>query len=237
MNITSNKLINLAKILYRGRDISHGIEHVLKVRENSLKIADDLSINEPIDLIKIETAALFHDLWDSKYINSEKDYISIRNNFRRELKKIYFSVHDITDIEIIIDNVSLSKEISSRKRNNMIIDKLKYKEDDEIKEKLIKNVEESQYLKHLQLLRDVVSDADKIEMLGNEGIKRIVDYEIFNRPRKSQKELVEVVLEIYDKKISKLLSENFIRTKLGKEIAEPLMKETEMLISKLRPVR
>ena len=70
-------------------------------------------------------------------------------------------------------------------------------------------------------------------MLGNEGIKRIVDYEIFNK-LKTSKELEEVVLEVYDTKISKLLSENYIRTKPGKEIAEPLMKETELLISKLR---
>lgn len=233
MNITSNKLISLAKLLYRGRDVSHGIEHVMKVRENSLKLAKKLNVKESIELIKIETAALFHDLWDSKYIKNDKEYISVRNNFRRELSAIYFSTHDITEIEIIIDNVSLSKEIrrKSSRHKNKIIDNMKCKESEKEPEKEIPE------LKHLQLLRDIVSDADKIEMLGNEGIKRIVDYEIFNRPQKTSKELEEVVLEVYDKKISKLLSENYIRTKPGREIAEPLMKETEFLISKLRPAR
>ena len=237
MTITSNKLISLAKLLYRGRDVSHGIEHVMKVRENSLKLANILNIKESIELIKIETAALFHDLWDSKYIKNDKEYILVRNNFRKELLAIYFSTHDITEIEIIIDNVSLSKEIrrkNSRSRNK-IIDNIKCKESERESER--ESEKEIPELKHLQLLRDIVSDADKIEMLGNEGIKRILDYEIFNRPQKTSKELEEVVLEVYDKKISKLLSENYIRTKPGREIAEPLMKETELLISKLRPAR
>lgn len=241
MNITSNKLISLAKLLYRGRDVSHGIEHVMKVRENSLKLAKILNIKESIELIKIETAALFHDLWDSKYIKNDKEYVSVRNNFRRELSAIYFSTHDITEIEIIIDNVSLSKEIrrKSSRHKNKIIDNMKCKESERESEKESKKDSEKEIpeLKHLQLLRDIVSDADKIEMLGNEGIKRILDYEIFNRPQKTSKELEEVVLEVYDKKISKLLSENYIRTKPGREIAEPLMKETELLISKLRPAR
>jgi len=247
MNITSNKLISLAKLLYRGRDVSHGIEHVMKVRENSLKLAEKLNVKESIELIKIETAALFHDLWDSKYIKNDKEYVTIRNNFRRELSAIYFSIHDITEIEIIIDNISLSKEIRRKnsKHKNKIIDNIKFvNENNKEKEKDLERVSEKEIkereipeLKHLQLLRDIVSDADKIEMLGNEGIKRIVDYEIFNRPQKTSKELEEVVLEVYDKKISKLLSENYIRTKPGREIAEPLMKETELLISKLRPAR
>lgn len=243
MNITSNKLISLAKLLYRGRDVSHGIEHVMKVRENSLKLAEKLNVKESIELIKIETAALFHDLWDSKYIKNDKEYILVRNNFRKELSAIYFSNHDITEIEIIIDNISLSKEIRRKnsKHKNKIIDNIKFaNENNKEKEKNLQRESEEKEipeLKHLQLLRDIVSDADKIEMLGNEGIKRIVDYEIFNKPQKTSKELEEVVLEVYDKKISKLLSENYIRTKPGKEIAEPLMKETELLISKLRPTR
>ena len=211
----------------------------MKVRENSLKLANILNIKESIELIKIETAALFHDLWDSKYIKNDKEYISVRNNFRRELSAIYFSTHDITEIEIIIDNVSLSKEIKRKNSKYKIIDNIKCKESERESERESEKESEKEIpeLKHLQLLRDIVSDADKIEMLGNEGIKRIVDYEIFNKPHKTSKELEEVVLEVYDKKISKLLSENYIRTKPGREIAEPLMKETEFLIRKLRPAR
>ena len=189
MKKRSLELYNLAKRLYINRDLSHGIKHVKKVNINALNLCSLLNIKDQTIISKIEVAALFHDLWDQKYINNfSKEYIELKNEFKLDLKKLYFSDQEVSDIIIIINNISLSKEINDRKNNKII------------------------NLKHLQLLRDIVSDADKIEMLGLSGIERIVQYQIYNFPNSSKDEIKSVIKNIYFNKINKLLDENFIKT-------------------------
>lgn len=203
----SMQLIKLARKMYNGRDKSHGISHVIKVRKNALNICKQLNINDINILLKIETAALFHDLWDHKYIDkSSKDYMTIKNNLYTELKKYYFSEDDIKEIEIIINNISLSREINLRKKNNFL------------------------NLKHLQLMRDIVSDSDKLEMLGLQGIDRIIEYQLYKFPDCKSNEIKKIIKDIYNKKISILLSENYIKTEPGKEMARPLMQEIKNYI-------
>lgn len=205
------QLLNLAQKLYRGRDKSHGLTHVKKVRENALLICNKLNVTDPTTLIKIETAALFHDLWDHKYVKQDSwDYVNIKNNFYHELKNRYFSDHDIQDIEIIINNISLSYEMKLRKNN------------DELD------------LKHLQFMRDIVSDADKLEMLGIHGFDRIIEYQMYKYPRSSSNDLKRIIKNVYETKISKLLSHNYIRTEPAKELARPLMQEMDNYIKMIR---
>lgn len=209
--LVSMQLIQLAKKMYQGRDKSHGISHVTKVRENALMICRKLNIIDFTTLLKIETAALFHDLWDHKYVSiSSKDYITTKKNLHTELRKMYFSDHDIKDIEIIINNVSLSREMCLRK-------------DDECLN-----------LKHLQLMRDIVSDADKLEMLGLQGIDRIVEYQMHKFPDSKSYELKKIVKDVYNEKISKLLSDNYIKTKPARELAQPLMQEMDNYIKMIK---
>ena len=203
----SMQLIELARKMYNGRDKSHGILHVIKVRENALNICKKLNINDINILLKIETASLFHDLWDHKYIDkNSKDYMTIKKNLYTELKKNYFSEHDIKEIEIIINNISLSREINLRKENNFL------------------------NLKHLQLMRDIVSDSDKLEMLGLQGIDRIVEYQLYKFPDCKSDEIKKIVKDVYNKKISILLSDNYIKTGPGREMAIPLMQEIKNYI-------
>lgn len=205
--ISNSSLIELAEKLYSGRDPSRGIVHVTNVRTNALMICDKLNINDINILVKIEAAALFHDLWDHKYIIPNSDSAEkIKNRLYIELRKIYFSDHDITDIVIIINNVSLSREINMRQNKEFL------------------------NLKHLQLMRDIVSDADKLEMLGLYGIYRMIEFEFKKEPTINPDRLKKVVIKVYNKKISKLLNENYIKTEPGRKIASPLMQEMDNYI-------
>ena len=79
-------------------------------------------------------------------------------------------------------------------------------------------------------MRDIVSDADKLEMLGLSGLKRIVEFEMFKNPKVKSDELKIILKKIYDEKISKLIEEEFIRTEPGREMAMPLMEEMKNYI-------
>lgn len=207
MRKISYKLNKIARKLYKGRDVSHGILHVSRVRNNARIICEKMRITDVNILIKIEAAALFHDLWDHKYINhNSKEYLIIKDKFNAELKKNHFSDHDIKEVEIIIDNISLSREINLRKENKIL------------------------NLKHLQLMRDIVSDADKLEMLGLDGINRIIEYQIHKYPYTNSDELKFVVKDIYNNKISKLIDDRYIKTNVGIELAKPLMQEMDNYI-------
>ena len=88
-------------------------------------------------------------------------------------------------------------------------------------------------LKHLQLMRDIVSDADKLEMLGISGIERIIEFHMHKHPYTKSHELKNVVKRVYNTKISKLLDENYIKTEPGREMARPLMQEMKNFIEKI----
>ena len=196
--------------MYINRDLSHGINHVIKVRDNALNISNKLNITDINVLLKIESAALFHDLWDHKYVCPlSSEYKDVKKKFSNELKLLFFSEHDIKDIEIIINNISLSHEMKLRKNNQEI------------------------NLKHLQLLRDIVSDADKIEMLGKNGIERIIEFEIHKNHQTKISTLNKTIKDIYDNKLSKLLIDKYIKTEPGIELAKPLIEELNEYIKKL----
>jgi len=210
MRIISGDLTKLAKVLYSGRDVSHGVHHVSKVRDNAMLISRQLDITDSYRLIKIEAAALFHDLWDHKYVNpSSMEYKRTRDKFKYELKRRLFSDQEIKDIEIIINNISLSREMELRSTDSLLS------------------------LKHLQLMRDIVSDADKLEMLGISGIERIIEFQMHKYPNTKSHELKSIVKKLYDTKISKLLDENYIKTEPGREMAIPLMQEMKNFIERI----
>ena len=102
MCVVSSELTKLAKVMYKGRDVSHGMHHVSRVRDNAMLIAKRLNITDSYRLIKIETAALFHDLWDHKYLNPlSMEYKKTKDEFKNQLKKKLFSDQEIKDVEII----------------------------------------------------------------------------------------------------------------------------------------
>ena len=200
----------MATEMYKDRDISHGITHVLRVKKRAMLISKKLDITDSYLLLKIETAALFHDLWDHKYIEPKSiEYKTTKDTFREKLNKRLFSDQERKDIEIIIDNISLSREIELRS-NNEFLD-----------------------LKHLQLMRDIVSDADKLEMLGISGIERIIEFQMHKCPNTKSHELKSIIKKVYNTKISKLLDENYIKTEPGRHMARPLMQEMKNYVDRI----
>lgn len=215
----SDKLVNIARYMYKGRDRSHGINHALSVRNNALKISQELKIKDPLTLIKIEASALYHDIWDHKYVTPNSDeHLTKKYELEDKLKNTYFSDHDVQDIMIIIDNISLTKEMA-RKHNPNI---------------------SRQNLKHLQFMRDIVSDADKLEMLGQSGIDRVFQFEYYrvnNEKNLNHKHFKKVFLEIYNRKLKFLIKDNYIITEPGRKLAEPLMKHTENYVNSLMRIK
>jgi uncharacterized protein len=89
----------------------------------------------------------------------------------------------------VIDNVSYSKQI---KRNRNVSSPL------------------------TQRYLDIVSDADRIEAIGEVGIQRCIAYTIATNGK-----VPEDVVEHCRQKLIKLYSDGFIITKRGRELAEP----------------
>ena len=102
---------------------------------------------------------------------------------------------DWSDVKWIIDNISYSKEI----KNGYPI------HSDPI----------------IQLSRDIVSDADKLEAIGSVGFMRCYQFTKISNPLANEDKLSSLVIEHCHDKLLKL-KDNFIRTNYGKLMAEPL---------------
>lgn len=124
-------------------------------------------------------------------------------------KKLDIFLHSITTelefvrIKDVINKISFSKEDKYRKSG-------KFYEPDPV--------------------REIVSDADKIEAIGNIGLIRCADYsrEIYkekNNEEISDDQLVNAVRLHSNEKLLRLLPENFISTEAGKRMAQPLHDE------------
>lgn len=189
-----DNLKNIAKKIYKNRDSSHDYNHVLNVLDNSLIICDEykdkLGLN---DIYKMVCCSLFHDAWDHKYISSNYERNIIKESLKKKLSRLYFSDHDIQDIFIIIDNISLSKEINKRSQG------------------------ETLDLKHLTTIRNIVSDADKMEMLGKTGYERFIEFEKLNNNNNiinyDLKDNFNIFLET---KINKLIFEDYLHSEYAK---------------------
>ena len=74
------------------------------------------------------------------------------------------------------------------------------------------------------LIRDIVSDADKLDAIGYAGIERCRDFSKYRAPNASCDEIEENVVEHMHDKLFKLLDQ-YIRTDSAKVIGQPLQKE------------
>ena len=178
---------------YKKMDKSHGYSHVFDVYNISMMITKKIKkeITER-ELIIIKMSALFHDAWDNKYIKDKNEIIKIKEELRNDLKKINLNDKDIDDIYIIIDNISFTKEY------NLIMNNKKLE------------------LFDLTLLRDIVSDADKITSLGKEGIKRIIIYELSVSKINKRELIIEKLKYLYKNRIEYIMNNNYIKQKTEK---------------------
>lgn len=182
-------------------DASHDMSHVERVVKTAWKIMDetDIEMLETRDFRPVEVvvaSAYLHDVCDHKYVTPE-DASQIEKEYQEMLGN-FMSAEEIRVVHAIINNISYSKE----KRLELID------------------------LEEYQVLRDIVSDSDKLDALGNVGVERCIQYTKATHPEiKDEAEIIRWVVRHMKEKILRL-SKYHIRTRKGKELAQPLHDET-----------
>jgi len=150
---------------YAGRDKSHGVTHVNKVRENALYIYSTLTVVEKklfvpsnkqltlweIDIyVFISLCAELHDVTDHKYVK-EYDAKTVQLEISRLLiHKLSFCEDACRAIWNIVNNVSFSRQLRCEREDLGIWNNYLY----------------------------VISDADKLEALGLTSFNRMIIYSI-----------------------------------------------------------
>lgn len=192
------------------RDSSHGYEHMKNVARNSIyiynKMYEDIKLttmNKNKFFSLLLTISWLHDVADKKYDHYGDAAVQLR---------LFIQSMFGDDVDLILNTIlrtSYSNEI------NMINE---YGELD-WSEKLGKDG---------LILRNIVSDADKLEAIGLQGVYRCMTYNLELLKKKSstivEEELIENVKKHADIKLLKL-SEKFIKTPIAKEMAIALHNE------------
>jgi hypothetical protein len=185
------------------RDKSHDWNHVLDVKNNSLMLMKFRDFTEE-QINIVTTAALGHDIWDHKYFDSDDEINKLKSEFIDVLLDHNYTSGNILSIITIIDNISFSKEYKLRNEKKTI------DLDDDI-----------------LILRNIVSDADKLESVGEKGIKRMIDYRI----HKDNTHILEDVQQHFKNKLSLLVKDNYIITPYAKNLAILRLREMENIIN------
>ena len=133
------------------RDESHGMQHFERVRAFAVALGGD-ALNEKHRLI-LELAALSHDVLDHKY--SSSNLSALQASMEQALERFAgLDADQIRDVRLVADNVSLSKEL----RGELDITALQHR--------------------GVLRIRDLVSDADKLDALGRRGLQRLAQYQV-----------------------------------------------------------
>ena len=183
-------IFNFCEELVDGYDESHDLKHHIDVLKNAIIIYSDTKT--------VDTVKLFALIFYASMLHDTIDY-KYPKNIEEKTKKLwnYLQLHipnEWENIKWIINNISYSKE-----RDNG-------------------------YPTHsdpiVQLARDIVSDADKLEAIGEAGLRRCKIYTMAMNPDLSAEGIDKLVVEHCHDKLLKLRGE-YIRTTLGKKLAEP----------------
>jgi ribosomal protein L12E/L44/L45/RPP1/RPP2 len=203
------KVYDLAKKIYDQRDASHDIKHIDRV----LNFCNDLlSLEERAWVIllvqSIQVVAILHDLLDHKYKTSVEQ--------EKEIKEIYdlvselkFKHHEL--FPKIIARISYSKEKQ---------DRIKHKDE-------LRNVWSLELGVEGMKIRDIVSDADKLDALGESGYQRCFDYISSIEKHSTIKQKQTLLLLHFEDKLLQMNAQDYIVTQYAKSIATKL--ESEMI--------
>ncbi|RNF04981.1 HD superfamily hydrolase [Trypanosoma rangeli] len=196
-----------------GRDATHGLAHMERVTENALLILHmehGQATRSPLTLSRVILIAMLHDVADHKY--------DVANTLLQKAREFLVAeIAAITDVEVnseealnhaltAMEAVSFSKE----KKYGMRWFEAKLSPD-------------------WVFVRDVVSDADKLEAIGEEGLRRCLMYTRHTLMTREghqvwdaalQQRCLEAVKQHFVEKLS-LLSTKFIVTPAGKFLAAP----------------
>ncbi|KAL0218295.1 hypothetical protein RCL1_009143 [Eukaryota sp. TZLM3-RCL] len=181
------------------RDASHSYDHSQRVFNLSLEIFNHIpsssfssSQSEVLNLITL--VALLHDVADHKY----DDTISQRQLLQSFLASLNVSVDLII---AIIDSISYSNE---KKQLSKGIN--------------VRRLLRDNYGSDVLLVRDIVSDADKIDALGVTGLDRCIEFTRVMSPNATEREVAEHVEKHANNKLISL--KDWTRTVYGRVLAE-----------------
>lgn len=171
-----NQYTNLHSVLYSfvslnslHFDKAHNIDHVLRVVSNAVKIYEETDEEERlgVDLDLIIVCCYLHDIRDHKMLDSDQTITEL------ELRKFILSIGYDPDLVLpIINTISYSKERKLEVNN----------ERGSGYERIISLFEQvnthfdRMTVQKLMYIRNVVSDADKLDALGEQGIARCISY-------------------------------------------------------------
>lgn len=192
-------VFNLTVILTSDYDESHDINHHVDVYRNAIIILKSFGGSDKLQM----DSDKYHYLCDLLMYSSLL-HDTIDHKYKNRIEEKILCVNDFlkntvqekyADIKWIIDNISYSKEH--------------------------KNGYPLHHDKIVQLARDIISDADKLEAIGDKGLERCYQFTIACNPGISDENATKIVVEHCHEKLLKL-KDNFIRTEKGKKMALPL---------------
>lgn len=204
-----NMLSAFVENICKGRDPSHGHEHMKAVAETAKTIVGTDFAHHPNYLnimLDAITVAWLHDVSDHKYdhdgtLDKQLDDFGIAN------------IPNFTYIKKAVKLISYSSENKAILAGNPI----DY---------------EKELGEHYAIVRHIVSDADKLEAIGLIGIHRCIEYTQHSKPGITAEELATAVKIHADEKLLRLKDE-FIRTDCGKRLAEPLHQDMVTELTKM----
>lgn len=202
-----DKLDKICLKYYLNRDRSHGVDHIQKVLKNVDKISKHFIFSSQEEVI-LRTCALLHDAYDHKYFQKSEDIKNIKEKISDDLTKFGLSWNEIQIIFIIIDNISFSKEKAQRDRYYDLVSLLS---------------------PNMINIRNIVSDSDKIEALGIEGIQRMILYSVHKISNEITTSIINDIKKLCKNKLYIMISENYVRTDIGRKIASQKLEELKKI--------
>ena len=167
-----------------------------------------------------------HDFAHSERVRDTAKLIAESMNLTEEQifkVEVVALLHDINDHKYKDNEESLDKFLDENFPNDKelmlaTIDRISYSREKKV------GTADWDVLKEYLVVRNIVSDADKIDALGAKGLERCTEYTRVFHPNNVE----EKVKEHYLEKLSTL--EEYVRTPLGKKIAREMTEEMERLI-------
>jgi HD superfamily phosphodiesterase len=184
-----------------GRSDTHGHAHMKAVAEtSSYLLFVDFYDKDGSMMLDTITAAWLHDIADHKY-----DYDGTLEQRLDEFGTA--NISNYTNIKQVIKYVSYSTEHKAILAGTPL-------DFQEILGDYYSNI------------RDIVSDADKLESIGVKGMERSLIYNTDTNPTFTRTQVIAEVRKIYDEKLVKLATQ-FIRTPTARAIAQKEHKKME----------
>jgi HD superfamily phosphodiesterase len=200
-----NKLSDFVQTICAGRSDTHGHAHMKAVAEtSSYLLFVDFYDKDGSMMLDTITAAWLHDVADHKY-----DYDGTLEQRLDEFGTA--NIPNYVEIKQVIKYVSYSTEHKAILAGTPL-------DFPAILGDYYSNI------------RDIVSDADKLESIGVKGMERSLTYNTDTNPTFTRAQVIAEVRKIYDEKLVKLATQ-FIRTSTARAIAQKEHKEMEEWLS------